>query len=158
MKRMEAKLKNEANQLKKIVENAKRRLKNAPNGHLRISKSRGRIEYYFKDEECSAARKNGRYMKANERKLVKSIAQRDYDMQVLKRATERVKAIELFLDKYARTSLKDIYSKTNPIRLELIDVVEVSDEEFVKQWQSVEYEGKLITNDAQVIVTCWMNC
>lgn len=152
MKRMEAKLKNEANQLKKIIENAKRRLKNAPNGHLRISKSRGRIEYYFKDEECSAARKNGRYMKANERKLVKSIAQRDYDMQVLKRATERVKAIELFLDKYARTSLKDIYSKTNPIRLELIDVVEVSDEEFVKQWQSVEYEGKLITNDAQVIV------
>lgn len=74
-------------------------------------------------------------------------------MQVLKKATERIKAIETFLDKYERSSLKDIYSKTNPIRLELIEVVEVSDEEFVKQWQSVEYEGKPIINDAQVIVT-----
>lgn len=85
MKRMEAKLKNEANQLKKIIDNVKRRLKNAPNGHLRISKNRGRIEYYFKDEECCAFRKNGRYMKSNERKIAKAIAQRDYDKQVLKR-------------------------------------------------------------------------
>ena len=153
MKRMEAKLRNEANQLKKISEIVKKRLRNAPNGHLRISKNRGRIEYYFKDEECCALRKNGRYMKSNERKLAKGIAQRDYDMQVLKRATERVKAIEKFLDKYERTSLKDIYAKTNLSRLELIDVVEVSDEEFVKQWQLVEYERKPIINDAQVIVT-----
>lgn len=153
MRRMEIKLKNEANQLKKIIEKTKKSLQNAPNGHLRISKSRGRIEYYFKDEECSAARKNGRYMKVNERKLVKRIAQRDYDMQVLKKATERVKAIETFLDKYARNSLKDIYAKTNPNRLELVDVVEVSDEEYIKQWQAVEYERKPIINDMQVIVT-----
>lgn len=153
MRRIEVMLKNEANQLKKVIENAKKRLKNAPNGHLRISKSRGRIEYYFKDEECSATRKNGRYMKANEKKLAKSIAQRDYDVQILKKATERVKAIEIFLDKYARSSIKDIYQKINPFRLELIDVVEVSDEEFIKQWQAVEYEKKPIVNDEQVMLT-----
>lgn len=153
MKRIETTLRDEANQLKKIIENAKKRLKNAPSGHLRISKSRGRVEYYFKDEECSAARKNGRYMKANERKLAKYIAQRDYDLRVLKMATERVKAIESFLGKYEKTSLKEIYRKTNPIRLELIDVAEISDEEYVKQWQAIEYERKPIINDAQVIVT-----
>ena len=153
MRKIEDTLKNEVNQLKKIIINAQKRLKNAPSGHLRISKSRGRVEYYFKDEECSAARKNGRYMKANERKLAKCIAQRDYDMRVLKTATERVKAIEAFLGKYEKTSLKEIYRKTNPIRLKLIDAAEISDEEYVKQWQAVEYESKPIINDAQVIVT-----
>lgn len=153
MKRLEDKLRNEINQLKRIIENTKKRLRNVPIGHLRISQSHGRIEYYYKDEECSATGKNGRYLKANERKLAKSIAQRDYDMQVLKKATERVKVIEMFLDKYERTSLKDIYVKTNPIRLELIDVVEVSDEEFVKRWQSVEYESKPIVSDVPVIIT-----
>lgn len=153
MRKMETKLKNEANQLKKIIENVKKRLKNAPNGHLRISKKHGRIEYYLKDEECKGVKKNGRYMKANERKLARSIAQRDYDRQVLKRSTERIKAIEAFLDKYEKTRLSNIYTKTHPNRLELIDVVELSDEEFIKQWQSVEYERKPIINDAQVIVT-----
>lgn len=153
MRRIETTLRNEANQLKRIIENVQKRLKNAPSGHLRISRSRGRIEYYFKDEECCTTRKNGRYMKENERKLAKGIAQRDYDMQVLKMAIERVKAIETFLGKYEKTSLKEIYRKTNPIRLELIDVAEISDEEYVKQWQSVEYERKPIINDAQVIVT-----
>lgn len=153
MRRIEVVLKNEANQLKKIIENVKKRLKNAPNGSLRVSKKRGRIEYYFRDEECRAARKNGRYMKASERKFAKSIVQRDYDAQVLKLATERVKAIELFLEKYERTSLKKMYQKVNPYRKELIDPVEISDEEYVKQWQAVEYERKPITNDAQVIIT-----
>ena len=153
MRRIEAILRNETNQLKKIIENVQKRLKNAPNGHLRISKSRGRVEYYFKDEECSAVRKNGRYMKANERKLAKSIAQRDYDMQVLKMSTERVKAIETFLRKYERTRLKEMYRKMNHYRKELIEPVEISDEEYLKQWQTVEYERKPIINDTQVIVT-----
>lgn len=153
MRRMEIILRNEANQLKKIIEAVKKRLKNAPKGHLRISKSRGRVEYYFKDEKCSAARKNGRYLKASERKIAKSIAQRDYDMKVLKASTERVKAIEVFLKKYEKTSLKEIYQNMNQHRRELIDAVVVSDEEYVKQWQSVEYERKSIINDAQVIIT-----
>lgn len=116
MKRIEVILRNEVNQLKRIIENVQKRLKNAPKGSLRISKSRGRIEYYYKDEECSTARKNGRYMKVNERKLAKSIVQRDYDMQVLKLATERVKAIETFLGKYERTGLKELYQKMNCYR------------------------------------------
>ncbi|MBR5317848.1 MAG: hypothetical protein IKU39_08150 [Lachnospiraceae bacterium] len=153
MRRIEAILRNETNQLKKIIEKVQKRLKNAPNGHLRISKSRGRVEYYFKDEECSAVRKNGRYMRANERKLAKSIAQRDYDMQVLKMATERVKAIETFLRKYERSGLKEMYQKMNHYRKELIEPVEISDEEYLKQWQTVEYERKPIINDTQVIVT-----
>lgn len=87
MKTIESILRKEMNQLKKIIDEVEKRLKGAPNGHLRISKNRGRTEYYFKDEVSSAARGNGRYMKASERKLVKGIAQRDYDMQVI--ITER---------------------------------------------------------------------
>ena len=153
MRKIEVILRNEAKQLKKIIENTTKRLKNAPKGHLRISKRRGRIEYYFKDEACNETRKNGRYLKVNEKKLAKSIAQRDYDTQVLKKATERVKAIETFLNKYERTCLNVLYEKMNDDRRKLLVEAVISDEEFVKQWQMVEYERKPIVNDEQIIIT-----
>lgn len=153
MRRIEDMLRNEVIQLKKIIEVVKRRLKNVPNGKLRISKSRGRVEYYLKGDECSDTRKNGRYLKANEKKIARDIAQRDYDNQVLKKAIKRVKAIEGFLDIYENSSLKDLYIRTNPLRLDLIDVVEISDEEYIKQWQGVKYEGKGDMDDNQIFIT-----
>lgn len=38
-------------------------------------------------------------------------------------------------------------------RRELVDVVSISDEEYVKQWQSVIYEGKEFFDSEQIILT-----
>ena len=96
---------------------------------------------------------NGRYTKKSERNLAKGIAQRDYDANVVKNAEARVRAIDIFLDKYEKTSLKILYQKINPHRRELIDAPIISDDEFIKRWQEVEYVGKSFEEDYQEIIT-----
>lgn len=150
MKTVETILKKEMNELQKVMKSAEKRLKRTPKGYLRISKKKNRVEYYLRNDDTSS---NGRYLKKSEKGIAKAIAQRDYDTSLLKNAKERIKVIEVFLDKYKKTSLKEMYQKTNPYRRELINVVTVSDEEFVKQWQLVKYEGKEFIENEQVITT-----
>lgn len=176
MKSMESILKDEVKKLENIIKTANSRLKTAPKGNLRVRVWQGKVEYYYKEGEEEIERqreeynlkenngkiensdikgenRNGRYLKKSEKNLAKGIAQRDYDAKVVKRAKERMKAINIFLDEYEKTSLKKIYEKTNPYRRELISASELSDEEYIKQWQSVKYEGKFFEKGDGEIVT-----
>ena len=148
---IEMQLKKELNQLKKILEEAKKRIKNAPEGNLRISKKKNTVEFYYKNGNENNGRQ--RYMRKKEEKLIKGLAQRDYDTSIIKNTEERIKAIETFLEKYQRTSLKEVYQKTNQYRRELIDPFVVSDDEYIRRWKSVEYKGKGFLEDAVEIIT-----
>lgn len=150
MKTINSMLREEAVKLEKVIQKMKKRLQTAPDGYLRISKKPEGIEYYLKNAQTHS---NGRYMKKNEFEVAKAIAQRDYDAQILKVAEERKSAIELFLRKYERTDLKEIYHKLNSYRRELINAVIVSDEEYIKYWQEVPYERKGFTDDVPEIIT-----
>ena len=153
MKTIESTLGKELSRLTKVLNEAEKRMKTAPKGHLRISKKKNRVEYYFKSDENGVEHKNGRYLKKKEEDLAKKISQRDYDACVLKYATERLKVIETFLENYKKTSLEDLYEKTNPYRREIINPAVISDKEFVDRWQAVQYEGKQFTEPTQVIIT-----
>lgn len=48
MKTIETILRAESHQLERIVQEARKRLKTAPEGRLRIMKKRGGVEYYYK--------------------------------------------------------------------------------------------------------------
>lgn len=156
MRTIEAMLREELCQLKRIKEDATRALSKAPGGTLRIRSNNGKEEYYYRNATNSNPSEhtpNGRYMKKSEFQLVKRIAQRDYDEAVLRFTEERIKAIERFLKVYDRTSLKRLYQDTNPYRKALISAPVVSDEEFVKQWQAAEYKGKGFEDDENLIFT-----
>lgn len=164
MKTTEMILEEEVSQLKKIAESARKRLETAPKGGLRITRKKRGLEYYYKESESNGKagensdsrakeNRNGRYMRKREMPLVKRLAQRDYDICVLKRAEERMKAIERFLEVYDRTNLKNLYRKTNSYRKSLITPVVISDEEFMKQWLLVEYKGKTFEDDENIILT-----
>ena len=148
---LEMQLRKELNQLKGILEEARRRIKNAPIGNLRISKKKNTLEFYYKNEEENNGRQ--RYMRKNEEKLIKGLAQRDYDASIIKNAEERIKAIEIFLEKYQKTCLKGVYQKTNKYRRELIAPFVVSDDEYIRQWKAVEYKGKGFLEDTLEIIT-----
>ena len=74
-------------------------------------------------------------------------------MKIAKNAERRIKAIDSFLKEYEETDIKDIYEKMNPYRRELITTNIISDEEYIRQWQAVVYNGKDFTNDMQEIIT-----
>lgn len=164
MRTTEMILKEEVSQLKKIAESARKRLEIAPKGGLRITRKKNGVEYYFKERASNndiganndsrvKENRNGRYMRKREMPLVKRLAQRDYDIGVLKCAEERMKAIERFLEAYDRTSLKNLYRKTNSHRKALIVPAVVSDEEFIKEWQEAKYKGKPFEDDENIILT-----
>lgn len=147
---IEKKLRQEARNLQKIISEAEKRLKHVPQGNLRVATKKNRVEYYYKDKRDKE--KNGKYVSRADIELVRRIAQRDYDLQLLKNARERKFVIEKFLQRYCKTDLKSLFIKMNPSRKALIVPVEISDEEYVKRWQEVRYEGKEII-DEKVIIT-----
>ena len=171
MKKIESEIMKEREELERILAETKKRLRNTPEGYLRVANRNGKVQYYLKNDDKGDNKindknddlstekhdyndkKNGRYIRKNERELAIRIAQRDYDKLVLKNVEERIKAIDSFLLKYKKTNLKEIYKKTNTYRRELINPIMLSDEEFVKRWQEVEYEGKAFSDDIQGIIT-----
>lgn len=150
MGKIEKTLTHEVKKLKNIISEAEKRLKHAPEGHLRVANKDKKIEYYYKTERDKG--KNGKYLKKREIELAKGIAQRDYDVVLLRKALERTYVIEKFLQRYEKTDLKEIYRHMNPYRKELIKAVEITDDDYIQQWQGKQYEGKEII-DEKVFIT-----
>lgn len=154
MKTMESMLREERKQIENVAEKAKIRLKTAPEGFLRIARKRRSVEYYYKSPNRNdRSSDNGKYIKKRELELARRIAQRDYDASVVKYATARIKAMDTFLEEYEKTSLKRIYEETNLYRRELISAPIISDEEYIKRWQAVRYEGKTFSDEMPEIIT-----
>lgn len=151
MKTINSELKKEMYKLERIVKQSRARIQMAPKGNLRICKKRNGIEYYYKNEETKGS--NGKYIKKKEIQLANKLAQRDYDMLIIKASEERIKSIKKFLSLYEKTNLGQIYEKLNPYRKNLISEFEISDEEYVKRWQNVEYECKPFYSETQEIIT-----
>ncbi|MBQ7925955.1 MAG: hypothetical protein IJ335_06630 [Lachnospiraceae bacterium] len=151
MKTIESMLKEEKIFLEKLVREAKKRLQTAPEGHFVLQKSV--IVWNITIKNSDVCNPNGRYMKKSEVKLVRGIAQRDYDARTVKLAEERIKVITAFLTQYEITSLKKMYEELNQYRKELVSPFEISDDEYVKRWQEVKYTGKAFADDMAEIVT-----
>lgn len=151
MKTMEQKLKEEVKLLEKILVKARRRLEHAPQGHIRIRRWKGKTECYYREEGDS--NKNGRYLRKGESEIATNIAQRDYDQKLVKQAEERIQAIQHFLQRYEETCPKKLYHRLHPYRKELITPAVISDEEYCRSWQAVEYTGKRFDNDEYEIIT-----
>ena len=71
--------------LETIINDLKARLKHAPQGSLRLSKSHNHIQYYCCDEE----NKSGHYIPKDEFDLACKLAQKSYDKKALELADGR---------------------------------------------------------------------
>lgn len=161
MKYIEKQLIKEREELEKYIKKVKERLKNAPRGRLRICSKGSRVEYYLKEEKKKVKgkndadkspdntkafkekiNKNGKYIRKKDEILAQKLVQRDYDISLLEKAEEKVKAIDAFLERYKKADVSRVYEDTNSYRRRLLEDAIVSNEEYVKQWESVKYEGK----------------
>lgn len=142
----------EKSELEKIERETRIRLNDAPSGGLRIVKKRGGVEYYYK-EAGGTPGGNGRYMKQSEYNLAQRIAQRDYDRQIIEKIERRIKAINNFLVQYDKSDLKEVYKQTHELRRKIIKPSKLSDEEYVKRWLEVTYEGKKFQDNITEIYT-----
>lgn len=114
-----------------------KRVNNAPEGKLRISKSKKYIRYY---KVTSNDRRNGKYISSKEIDHVKELAQKEYDLEVLKRIKKEMYCLGLYEGLLEKGTYESIYDSLTETRKALVTPVYLSDEEYVKNWLSREYE------------------
>ena len=69
-----------------LISRVEKSLKKAPEGTLVLSQSKGTVQYYHKTE---SSQKKGKYISTKNSKLIKSLAQKDYDLRFLKHIKEQ---------------------------------------------------------------------
>ena len=74
---MKSNLQKERKNLERIVRQVKKRISSYPEGQLRLSAKKNRIEYYIKSK---GEKGNGRYLTKGEGALATEIIKRDYDI------------------------------------------------------------------------------
>lgn len=125
----------ELNQIKKKVE---RRLRKAPDGELVVSSSNGCKQFYHK---TAKEQQKGVYLDKKQKKLIHALAQKDYDERMLKEIEKRKKRFQRILDWLPEKGLEEVYEKLSPVRKELVNPYVLTDEQYIEEWESVEYTG-----------------
>ena len=81
-------------ELKDALLKVKKRLENAPPGHLKISRKKTHTEFYH-ISQCGATR--GTYISKKARPLAAQLAQKEYDRRLLTELPKEIRTLESFL-------------------------------------------------------------
>lgn len=153
MKGLKKKLLEEQQRLENVIGTAKEQLQSAPEGMLRLSKTKKYPQYYHCTEVNRKKSKNGRYLRKNEMELVRQLAQKEYDEKVLRLAQKRLVQIEKLVKDYSDEEIEEIYLKEHPERKKFICPIAQPWEEKLQRWMSEEYVGKEFYDDTPIILT-----
>ena len=143
-------LKERKEYLQQLVKEKNQALQRAPEGWLRMCKHRDGWQYYYRNDPKDS---NGCYIKEQDMKLAKCLAQRDYDKKLVNTAEEEIKAIDKYLKYLPQTTVEDIYPTLHPARQKLVTPIRETDAEYIKRWESVEYKGKEFLVEAPELYT-----
>lgn len=121
------KLQDELKELKECRDIINERIKKAPDGSLKILKSKGKYDQYYI---------NGRYVSKNQIELVKYLAQREYDEKLLKEIDSRIDKVNALVEYYSEDLIAHIYNSFSESKQSLISPIELSDEDYINHWLS----------------------
>ena len=138
----------EEKHLEKILNVAKLDLSNVPDGHLRISKDKNKLRYYH----CYNDR-NGIYIPKDNTQLPKQLAQKSYQISVVKKVEERLKQIRKIIKDYSDDEIEKIYTSMHKERQALVTPVEPTWNQTISEWYEKEYQGKEFQEGTSVIFT-----
>lgn len=130
----------EIRELERIEEAAKRDLKQAPKGTLRIARNNNTEQYYWRTDPKDT---RGKYIRKKEEKLIKSLAQKDYArkvLAVLEPVIRKEKRFQKFQEINGQEQVLAVYKNLSPERKKLITPYLDAEEKFAEKW---EYEKKL---------------
>lgn len=132
-------IKERINRLKSIIKEKDTALKGAPEGIINIARAGNRIQYYYKADSKDAKRK---YIRKMDETLIKNLCQKDYDEKVLELAKKELFHLENVASLSEKGLCEDAYMNLHEDRKCYVTPIELSDEEFVEQWQRQEYVAK----------------
>ena len=138
----------EQKHLKDIVSKAKTGLSTAPEGYLRISKDKNKIRYYHCIKDNS-----GIYIPKSDKYLPQKLAQKTYNLSVIKKAESRLKQIKKILSDYSDDEIEELFTSLHIDRQALVTPVEPTWRQLLDKWYTEEYQGKEFQEGTAVILT-----
>lgn len=115
----------------------KNEIEKSPKGYLRISASRGITQYYYKPTQKGSTEK---YLPKTEKNLAHLLAQNKYNQDLLFELNKELDEINRFYNNYHPEKVQEIYNKAHSERKALITPIILSDVEYIKHWETLEYE------------------
>ncbi|SEQ00398.1 hypothetical protein SAMN02910289_01062 [Lachnospiraceae bacterium RM5] len=140
----------ELSRLYDIKNKVEKELVNVPEGSLRIGKSGGCPQYYYRKKGES---NNGSYIAKKNIEFVKQLAQKTYDKKIKKLVDKRISQMEAFLRDYEDNEIELVYLKEHPERRKLVEPIELTYEQLVDEWINEPYVKKSFKSDMKVIIT-----
>ncbi len=119
-------------------------LRKAPQGTLRISCSNGRVQYYYREQSSD---RRGKYIPRKKIGKAQSLAQKDYNKKLLSSIEKEMEVIDNYLSLIEEYRPEDVYTSLTKQRQKLVTPYFETDEVFLRRWESVEYQGKAISDD-----------
>lgn len=139
------------NMLKKLISIKETALVNAPEGSLRISRSHATEQYYHLT--CEHGTLKNEYLSKEELPLISALAQKSYDLAVLRLAQKELQALELLEKTAPPMRVEDVYDALPPVRRNLVTPIRPSSEELRAEWEAVAYSGGYFRGDSPVYLT-----
>ncbi len=128
-------LEQERDNLVRLMPKLEKEISKAPEGSLVTLKARGKYPQFYHYIEGDRERgKNGRYLPKKELKLVRRLAQKQYESEVLECVKKRANAIAVFLKQYQENDAEAIYEKLSEERKAIVIPVIETDEMFECAW------------------------
>ena len=125
--------------LEELAEQLESSLACAPPGKLRINRRDGKPQYYLK---LKKGERDGKYIRKSEIAKAAAIAQRDYEKDALKTTLAEIAGIDTLLGIWENRTVEGTFDKLALPRKVLVIPATVSDEEYARKWQEVQYKRK----------------
>lgn len=143
-------LKKRRNELMKLKKEKEKALIGAPEGHLRVCKSRGTVQYY---QRTAAKDTIGTYIPRKDIELARKLAQKDYEKKVLSSIEQEVKAIDRYIKALPSNRAEEVYEAMHVNRQSLILPIRETDEQFAHNWERFSFVGKEIDDTTPYLLT-----
>lgn len=114
-------------------------LKNVPEGLLRINQTENKTYYYLRTDPKDF---QGKYIRKKDTDLARKLAQKDYDEKILRSIEKEIKAIEKYIINCPNIYAEQIYKNLHAERQKLIRPIAEPIEEYIRNWENKEYQGK----------------
>lgn len=121
-------------------------------GKIHIAVSNKRVKYYLRTDKAD---KTGEYISKAQTSKIKQYVQKSYDEKVLKHIDQEISVLERFLKSSGDIAdrIRMEYSKYPDEVKGYIDPIDMTDEDYIRLWESIPYEAKEISDYVTVYET-----
>ena len=135
--RLKEQFRKRKDKLDSVLDITRKSLRNLPEGKLRVSRSKGYLRYYRITPDSG---KNGKYIGTEGTKLIRDLAQKDYDLRVVALIEKELNCLKKYEKIMESGTYEGALDSLSDERKKLVQPVCLSDEDFVKNWLARDYK------------------